>query len=142
MSIDKDLLIRWVRTGKKIETVYDRKLSSEGLTLTQLEVILCLCERSPLRQQDIVNELGVHRAAVVRLIGYLEQGGWVTRKENPGDERSHLISLTEKTKNRIVKIESILSKASEDYLYGVSHRDQSKSAEVLQRVLENMEQDL
>lgn len=139
MSFEEiEFLIQIARTGKHITTGVERRLNSDKMTLPQWEVVLLLLERSPVRQQDIVDHLGVDRAAVVRLVDYLENDGWVKRKPNPDDQRSHLIALSDQGREKCARVKTVLKKAARSFTEGLSQNEAKAVTQYLNRIVANI----
>jgi len=55
-------------------------------------------------QQHICNHLAVDKTAMVKVINYLVECGYVLRQRNPLDRREHIITLTKKGESSTKKI--------------------------------------
>lgn len=68
-----------------------------GLAPSQLEALRHIAYHRVLNQQELVEDLGIDKAAVTRLLASLEKEGYITRCADPEDRRAKLIHATEKT---------------------------------------------
>lgn len=84
------------RIQRWAQSYVQRNTRTTGLTPAQLEALRHITYHETLSQQELVDDLGVDKAAVTRLIASLEQGGYVCRSADPKDGRAKLIHATDK----------------------------------------------
>jgi DNA-binding MarR family transcriptional regulator len=65
-----------------------------GITPTRLSAMVALAKGGPLRPGDLAAKLGISPASMSRLAEILETGGWISRSQDPQDQRACLLSLT------------------------------------------------
>ncbi|MFO7560006.1 MAG: MarR family transcriptional regulator [Desulfobacterales bacterium] len=86
-----------------------RKVQLFGINYEAFYLLYFLRRRSSARMREIAEELGIHISTASRAVGRLEKRNLVSRKKDPEDRRSILVSL-ELEGERIVR-------ASEDHSY-------------------------
>lgn len=84
------------RIQRWAQSYVQRNTRATGLTPAQLEALRHITYHGTLSQQELVDDLGVDKAAVTRLVASLEQDGYVSRSADPRDGRAKLIHATEK----------------------------------------------
>jgi DNA-binding MarR family transcriptional regulator len=64
------------------------------VSVSEAHALRELAREAPLAQSELGAKLGLEKSTVSRLVGQLEDRGWVTRAPNPGDGRSVVVRLT------------------------------------------------
>ena len=85
-----------------------RRTRDAGLTPSQIQALRHITYHGTMSQQELVEDMGVDKAAVTRLVAGLEDRGYVTRTADPKDGRAKLISATEsamQVKDDVVALE-------------------------------------
>jgi len=77
------------------------------LTREQLRVIFLLYHKVQSSPGEIAKDFNVPKANVTNVIDRLVGKGLVSRKENPDDRRSYLLSLTGEGKNQVSRLVEI-----------------------------------
>jgi MarR family transcriptional regulator, transcriptional regulator for hemolysin len=85
-------------------------------------------------QQQICNSLAIDKSAMVKVLDYLIDKGYVVRKVNPKDRREHFIKLTVKGKEKSVLIVKAFEKLDRKMLEGMSSRARQEFLSVLDRL--------
>lgn len=68
---------------------------NEAITITQFRTLVVLGSRPDLTQNQLAGHLGVNASTAMRMINRLLKTGLVSRRENPGDRRETLLTLTD-----------------------------------------------
>lgn len=72
-----------------------RRTRNLELNPSQIQTLRHVAHHQIMSQQQLVEHLGVDKAAVTRLVSGLEERGYVTRTPDPKDGRAKLIQATE-----------------------------------------------
>ena len=72
-----------------------RRTNNAQLTPSQIQALRHITYHNIMSQQELVEDMGVDKAAVTRLVAGLEELGYVTRTADPKDRRAKLIRATE-----------------------------------------------
>lgn len=94
----------------------------------------------PLTQKDLGEIINQDKSAMVRIIDYLSDFGYVRRKQNPQDRREYFIVLTTKGEEVIPEIKSAFSFVDDAALQSLNKEDRAYLDKVLQSVYENLNQ--
>jgi DNA-binding MarR family transcriptional regulator len=80
-----------------------------GLDLTreQLRIVFLIYHHGKLSPGEAADALGVSKANVTGVINRLVVQGFVSRRDNPDDRRSHILSLTEKGRNQVERLQEL-----------------------------------
>ncbi len=83
-------------------------LVGAGLTPREFAALSNLVEFGPRNQQQLADELGMHRNNVVALVDALEAAKLVRRERNPRDRRSFVLQLTATGRRRLERAARIV----------------------------------
>jgi DNA-binding MarR family transcriptional regulator len=79
----------------RLERCLSGRLSAQGMTLAQYDVLMTLCHGDGITQQELAERLLVTKANVVGLIDRVSAAGWVERRPDPEDRRVNRLYLTD-----------------------------------------------
>ena len=85
-----------------------RRTRGAGLTPSQIQALRHITYHGTMSQQELVEDMGVDKAAVTRLVAGLEELGYVIRTADPRDGRAKVIRATEaamQVKDDVVALE-------------------------------------
>ena len=95
LKLENQLCFPLYACSREIAKAYTPLLSELNLTYTQYLVMMVLWEERHLSVKEICNKLYLDSGTLTPLLKKLEAKELVTRKRDPEDERSVIISLTE-----------------------------------------------
>lgn len=72
-----------------------RRTRDTGLTPSQIQALRHIGYHKVMSQQELVEDMGVDKAAVTRLVAGLEERGYVIRSTDPKDGRAKVLQATE-----------------------------------------------
>jgi len=121
-----------------LRKLIDRRLQPLGLSRAQWSVLAILSNREGLSQSQISDELEIEKSTTGRLIDQVERGGWIERRPIPGDRRLWGIHLTDRARQLIAEVESIVLNTRAEMLRGLSAEQQQTLSEMLQAVKSNL----
>ena len=80
-----------------------------GLDLTreQLRIVFLIHHYEKLSPGEVADALGVSKANVTGVINRLVVKGLVSRRENPTDRRGYILSLTEKGRSQVERLQEL-----------------------------------
>lgn len=90
-------------------------------------------------QQALSKQLHADKVVVVRIVDYLESIGFIKRKENPEDRRSHLLKITKKGDPFIHIIEEAIKSTDQLFLENIGHENQARFSSELINLADKME---
>ncbi len=73
-----------------------RHTRDDELTPSQIQALRHIAFHQVMSQQELVEDMGIDKAAVTRIVATLEKEGYVTRSADPNDGRAKRIHATEK----------------------------------------------
>ncbi|WP_083446994.1 MarR family transcriptional regulator [Azoarcus sp. CIB] len=94
LRLDRQLCFPLYAATNLLTRVYRPVLEPLGLTYSQYLVMLVLWERSPVSVGDLGECLHLENGTLTPLLKRMEQGGFISRRRDPEDERRVLVALT------------------------------------------------
>jgi MarR family transcriptional regulator for hemolysin len=102
-----DFLTELSIAGRKIRTLFDRRVRARGLTLARARVLIHLSQNRTLNQSDLAALLEVEHPTMVRLLDGMEKQGLIRRCAVEGDRRAKRIALTDDARSQVEEVERI-----------------------------------
>ncbi|MDS4022910.1 MAG: MarR family transcriptional regulator [Candidatus Competibacter sp.] len=121
-----------------LRKLIDRRLQPLGLSRAQWSILAILSNHEGLSQSQISDELEIEKSTTGRLIDQVERSGWIERRPIPGDRRLWGIHLTDRARQLIAEVESIVLNTRAEMLRGLSAEQQQYLSEILQTVKSNL----
>ncbi len=90
-----NIRITFRRINRWAQGFVARRTKDTGLTPSQIQALRHIGYHKVMCQQELVEDMGVDKAAVTRLVAGLEERGYVVRTADPKDGRAKLITATE-----------------------------------------------
>ncbi|HEX6681199.1 MAG TPA: MarR family transcriptional regulator [Candidatus Limnocylindrales bacterium] len=121
LDLDKQVCFALYSASRSLTALYRPLLERLGLTYPQYLAMLVLWERGDTSVKRLGRALMLDSGTLSPLLKRLESAGLVTRRRDPGDERSVVIALTDAgraLKQRASSIPRTIAKAT-----GVPSRD-------------------
>lgn len=83
------------RINRWAQGYVSRRTRRLALNPSQIQALRHIAYHGVMSQQQLVEHMGIDKAAVTRLVSGLEERGYVTRTPDPKDGRAKLIQATE-----------------------------------------------
>jgi MarR family transcriptional regulator for hemolysin len=112
----------------------------EQLDIDRHYSVLLLIESADVHcnQQYLSDILNIDKTAMVRMIDYLVEKGYIVRAVNPADRRAHRIQLTSKAKKALPRIHKAIDDLNGKATKGISSRKLKQFYADLNTVAENL----
>ncbi len=112
-------------------------LAKYNLTASRCRVLkfLYMQQNETARIVDIEKECGITHPTVLRLIGSLEQKGFITKTVNPEDSRSKLVTLTEKAKEIQSELEDVVANIDNVWVENLTEQERKQLQKLLLKLL-------
>ncbi|HEY1969179.1 MAG TPA: MarR family transcriptional regulator [Pseudonocardia sp.] len=94
LALDRQVCFALAVASRTVIALYRPLLEPMGLTHPQYLVMLALWEHDPRSGRELAGLLQLDPGTLTPLLKRLEQGGLITRRRDPADERSLAITLT------------------------------------------------
>ena len=96
LKIDDLLCFSLYSANHALTRLYRPLLAPLGLTYPQYLVLVALWERDDQKVSDLGKRLDLETNTLTPLLKRMESAGYLSRRRNPEDERSLIVSLTDK----------------------------------------------
>ena len=107
LKLENQLCFPLYAASRKVISLYIPYLKPLGLTYTQYLVFLVLSEQEQMTVGEICEKLYLNNGTLSPLLKTLEKNGFLTRQRSTEDERTVLISLTDKGKKLLEQLKEI-----------------------------------
>ncbi|MBC8054371.1 MAG: MarR family transcriptional regulator [Sphingobacteriaceae bacterium] len=127
-----------VSVTKKYLSIFSQQ--TEGLDIDRYQYVLVLIKlhNEQLTQKALSELLEVDKSFMVNIIDYLSSKGYVLREKNLNDRRQQVIKLTDKAREAVPKIESVISRLNKKSLENVSANEIETFSNVLLQINNNL----
>ena len=107
MKLDNQLCFPIYAASRVITSLYTPYLKPHGLTYTQYILFLVLWEKDGLTVGEICKRLMLDSGTLSPILKKLRQQGYIEKQQSTSDERSFIITLTEKGRELQVQAKDI-----------------------------------
>ena len=107
MKLDNQLCFPIYAASRVITSLYTPYLKPLGLTYTQYILFLVLWEKDGLTVGEICRRLMLDSGTLSPILKKLRDQGYIDKQQSPADERSFIITLTDKGRELQLKAKDI-----------------------------------
>lgn len=107
MKLDNQLCFPIYAASRAITSLYTPYLKPLGLTYTQYILFLVLWEKDGLTVGEICRRLMLDSGTLSPILKKLRDQGYIDKQQSPSDERSFIITLTDKGRELQLKAKDI-----------------------------------
>jgi MarR family transcriptional regulator for hemolysin len=125
-------------SGRLLRKTFDERVRSLGLTAVQARLLLSLVKFPDHNQVFYAERIEVEPITLTRIVDRLEESGWVERVADPCDRRARLLHLTDKSREIVEPLRTIIDGLVADMVEGLSASEQQALAGLLEKVSENL----
>ena len=118
--------------GRLLRVLYDRQMSSIGLTRSQWLLLTYLYFKDGINQTELASLMDMEKAPLSRLLDRMEIKGWIIRKNETKDRRIKNIYLSESVKPFVSSLREKAARYRKDSLSILSDKELSKLRDLLQ----------
>lgn len=130
----------WInQTSRKLLKRHEARLRPSGFGMSHLPVLLALERAGTLSQKELAQVARVEQPTMAEMLARLERDGMIQRELNPHDRRGSLVSLTERSRERLPLAKAALTEGERELTEGLSLAETAQLLELLQRVRQNLE---
>ncbi len=120
-------------------TRFDQRARSIGITLSQWRAIFAISIDEGTSQRRIAETIDIGDVAAGRLVDRLVDNGWVERRADPADRRTHRLYLTPAARPLLDRLAALGQSEEAMALEGLDPRDIGVALAVLDGVIANLE---
>jgi len=107
-------LMHWA--GRLLRRLADQRLKPFGLSSAHLPVVTALMQQAEMSQKELTVEAGIEQPTMAEMLSRMERDGIVSRRPDPADKRSTLISLTPAVRQNASRIKEVIQSINKDSL--------------------------
>lgn len=120
--------------GVHLAEDFVRRLEPFGVEPRTYAVLKALIEDDGQSQRQLSAQLGIHRNVMVAVIDKLERQGLVKRMPHPGDRRAFAVTMTDKARELLPKLDAQGRAQEDEITASLSEADRNAVRELLQRM--------
>jgi DNA-binding MarR family transcriptional regulator len=136
-KINNEAILGLIRTANALTKTADKFFGPFNVTSAQYNVLVVLnSSEDKLSQEALGEQLVVSRSNITGIIDRLERLGYVKRELHSKDRRVKLLSITQKGKNLIKKVEDIYFDRLEEIVSSLTFDDRKKLIEINKKIFE------
>ncbi|WP_327585582.1 MarR family transcriptional regulator [Nonomuraea sp. NBC_00507] len=118
------------------------RLVSEGLAQMDARkwhyaALVALNESGPVSQAELSRRTGIYRSDLVSVINELAERGFVERAPDPADRRRNVITVTERGRGHLERLDKLITELQDDVLAPLTRPEREQLTDLLARVLEH-----
>lgn len=125
-------------SGRLLRKTFDERVRNLGLTAPQARLLLSLAKFPDNNQAFYAERIEVEPITLTRMLDRMEEADWVERVADPADRRARLLHLTDKGREAVEPLRSIVAALVEDMALGLSDAESAQLARLLERVSANL----
>ena len=118
--------------ARLLRVLYDRQMSSIGLTRSQWWLLTYLFFKDGINQSELAILMDMEKAPLSRLLDRMEKKGWVIRKNESKDRRTKNIYLSESIKPLISSMRDKAAEYRSESLSILTDKERNKLKDILQ----------
>ncbi|MDP4506540.1 MarR family winged helix-turn-helix transcriptional regulator [Nonomuraea turcica] len=118
------------------------RLVSEGLAQMDARkwhyaALVALNESGPVSQAELSRRTGIYRSDLVSVLNELAERGFVERAPDPADRRRNVITVTERGRGHLKRLDKLITELQDDVLAPLTRPEREQLTDLLARVLEH-----
>lgn len=122
---------------KHLSRLLLHRLRAYDLTPEQWSVLSCIAAKGPLIQKEIGQLTGKDKPTITRILGALEEKGFITKASGSSDHRSYQVYATEKGKTTARETAPVERKVIEQVTEGITEEDYRLLLDLIQQIGNN-----
>ncbi|HEY5769966.1 MAG TPA: MarR family transcriptional regulator [Terrimicrobium sp.] len=130
-----EVFLNILHTGDVVSRGESDFLARHGLNQARLIILVLLdsSENGSMRSSELAEHANVSRATITGLLDTLERAGLVARAADTRDRRASCVTITEKGKALLHKVQPMLIRWTEKILSALSVREQGQLVTLLRK---------
>ena len=109
-------------------------LSPLALTPPRFSSLVLIEQNPEILQSDLARIIGVGRPAMVAIINFLAEQGWIQRQSHDGDGRANLLILTSKGRTHLAKAKKLIAQLDQRWTSTMSNEERISLMALLDRL--------
>ena len=126
------------KVNRKLRTMFDARVKSQGLTLARARLLMHLAKAEGTTQSELAELLEIEQPSMVGLIDAMEKKGFVVRRAVEGDRRAKGIFMTDVARREADTILAYANELRQQVMAGIDDKDLEVATRVLKHVARNI----
>lgn len=119
----------------------DRKLKPLGLSSGQLPVFFALADSEAMTQTALARAASIEQPTMAATLARMERQGLITRKKDPDDKRSSLVTLSAAARAKVPAVMEATSAVNAAALAGLAPEERARFLRDLKAVIAALEEE-
>src|SRR4030081_2185905 len=129
-------MLLMIKLGRITMHRFTEALEPFGIRPRHVAALIELRDRGELTQQSLCGQLHLDPTNLVAILNDLEEGGYATRRRDPGDRRRHLVEVSKKGIAVIEKVSEVMDGVEDDLLDGLEPAEREQLEGLLTSIWE------
>jgi DNA-binding MarR family transcriptional regulator len=122
------------QVGARSAQLFAERLTPLAISPRAYGVLSNLAATGSRTQQQLADDLGIHRNNMVGLIDELEEAGWAGRHRNPADRRAFDVRLTDAGAAMVARVDAVVPTLDDDLAQGLDPEDRLTLIALLRQI--------
>ncbi len=138
MKIEKECFtsLSFVKAGKQIKDKFRKKVEKAGLMHGHAMVLHVLSNHENMSQIQIAKVLEIKPASISPILQCMQKEGSIERKSDPNDDRTILVSLTEKGVEQAQRVVKFWKEVEKEIFASFSKEEIEQLSRTIKRIME------
>ena len=136
--MNKNLGYLLTDSGRLLRRTFDQRVRRLDLTAVQARLLLSLVKFPDQNQAFHAERIEVEPITLTRIVDRREEAGWVERAPDPQDRRARILHLTDKSREIVEPLRTIVNGLVDDMVKGLSEAETATLANLLEKVSANL----
>ena len=133
-SVSSEFLESLTKISRKLRTVFNQRVTAQGLTYPRARVLIRLARHSGCTQRALACELELEQPTLVRILDRMGELDLITREPDPEDRRAKHIVLTEHGREQAALVKRLGDEVREELFHDMDEADLRMAVDFLERV--------
>lgn len=135
---DESVARRVSLAGRALSTRIERGLAPHGIGRGEYRLLFALYDDEGRSQTEVAEQYRLNKGVITRVVGRLEEKGYVERRSDPEDGRRKLLYLTDEAEALRSEVRGLQTTVERELTRGLSEEETRALADGLQTVIENL----
>lgn len=138
MEVTEPISRKLIHLAKIYLNVLSKRVDHLGIKRYHYVLSLIQANNGQLTQKALAEMLGKDKSALVSIIDFLTEKGYIYREVNPADRREHLLKATSKAANAVPEIIAAFDHINQTVTADITAAEMETFNKVLLKMEENM----
>jgi DNA-binding MarR family transcriptional regulator len=117
----------------------ERQLEPSGISPAYMPIIFALADGGALTQKELARRAAVEQPTMAATLNRMERDAMITRRPDPEDKRSALVSLTPLARGHVATVEGVIARINSIAMAGLAPAEQAQFLHMALRIIAALE---